>query len=246
MANKSKRFLLEPPLPGPWVTLDEHYSALLIERLAETAFFQDGDEVMPFARVLPLRFYPGWLLCDFPIQKKNEASSDEAEPKTIEPQQGRGAHSFLYGPDGFTALDGTSWSIHGHNSLHGVTLSDDADLLAYLRFFCFFIRGAEGPFEIIDVNNLGCLKTTNPSGLPSVTIETAKILEGAGAEKAEAKATIFFGDKLFAAHFKIPKSGNIAMADDEFLSGEFVRNPRLGFVNTLRYLMDVSEVGPEK
>ena len=69
MARGEERavFPIEPPIRGDWVILDDVASALLLARLRETNFFKSDDHPAGPVRIMKLEFYPGWMLCDFPI-----------------------------------------------------------------------------------------------------------------------------------------------------------------------------------
>ena len=49
----------------------------------------------------------------------------------------------------YLRLDGTSPPIHRTNAQVGIRL-DDGNVADYLRFFCFFVRGDDGPFLIVE------------------------------------------------------------------------------------------------
>jgi hypothetical protein len=113
----------------------------------------------------------------------------------------------------FWRLDGTSPPIHDLNGKVDAAI-DGRNALSYLRFFCFFVRGAEGPFLVAE-----------PASLPLVTEEA----RAAVAEKAvepeylgedrngalHAAATIVYGTAAFAARFKLLPSGMVEMVEDD-------------------------------
>ncbi|MFQ6185253.1 hypothetical protein ACLMJV_25340 [Sinorhizobium meliloti] len=242
-------FVLEAPIVGDWVTLDRNHAGVLTARLAETGFLGDGLIQIDAVRLLPLDFYSGWVLCDVQTSRKSAVMDEDSRPGGREkgPKQalGRfpdsGIHSFLYGPDGFTALDGTSPPIHEHNQCHGVDLSDEPRREAYLKFFCFFVRGELSPFEVLDdarrlVYPVGGEAEVNSS--PAITPPAS--LAATGELAGRLRAHVLYGRTLFEASFEIHRSGFIDMTDDKLIADGVGRVPDLGFIKTMRYPLTAS------
>ncbi len=117
-------------------------------------------------------------------------------------------------------LNGQSWPIHDINSKAPIRLTPD-NILDYLRYFCFFVRGEEGPFLIVeDMDNSYIPKNMDP--------QTRTVFEGvmrpASFEGMDAKgnylcdAIVFYSNALFIANFQIQPGGFIEMLDDEPLA----------------------------
>lgn len=119
-------------------------------------------------------------------------------------------------------LNGTSPPIHEVNALAPVKITDD-NVLDYLRFFCFFVRGEEGPFLIAeDIND-----PDMPKGMDD---QTRAVIEGTIRPATyEGKneqgfflcdGVVFYANALFIANFAIQPSGMIEMLDDEPIAAD--------------------------
>jgi len=237
MARGEERavFPIEPPIRGDWVILDEVASALLLTRLRETNFFKSEDHPKGPVRIMKLEFYPGWMLCDFPIAPRRDGTESEEKPPVASEALGRGAHSLLFGPDGFTALTGNSLPIHEHNRLHGIFLETRTALDSYFRFFCFFIRGEDGPFEVVSARHKLLLAADGDGVRKPARITSPKLVRMLGPKDAAFRATICYGDRLHKAKFAVDAGGNVSMLDDTVVETGVTRVPALTFINTLRF-----------
>ncbi len=114
-------------------------------------------------------------------------------------------------------LNGTSPPIHEVNASAPIKLTEE-NVLDYLRFFCFFVRGEEGPFLIAeDINN-----PDMPKGMDA---QTRSVVEGTIRPATyEGKneqgfylcdGVVFYSNALFIANFAVQPSGMIEMLDDE-------------------------------
>lgn len=119
-------------------------------------------------------------------------------------------------------LNGTSPPIHEVNSKAPVKINED-NVLEYLRFFCFFVRGDEGPFYIAE--------DMSDTNLPDDMDETTKsVIEGtirpASFEGVNEQghflcdAVVFYSNALFIANFAVQTSGMIEMLNDEPIAGD--------------------------
>lgn len=113
--------------------------------------------------------------------------------------------------NGIYRLNGTSPPIHEVNAKAPLKLTE---VLAadYLRFFCFFVHGEEGPFHI-------CADTADPL-LPSEATGVACYVEpprvyGADSDgKFRLSALVFYSNAVFNADFLVAPTGMIEMLDD--------------------------------
>ncbi len=113
-------------------------------------------------------------------------------------------------------LNGTSPPIHEVNNKGFINVTEE-NVLEYLRFFCFFVRGEEGPFLISE-------DTSNPL-LPDLDEPTrnafSNVLRPASYEGKDEKgnfrcdAVVFYSNALFLANFSVQPTGMIEMLDDE-------------------------------
>ena len=116
-----------------------------------------------------------------------------------------------------TRLDGTSPPIHMINAEAPIKVTED-NVLDYLRFFCFFVRGEEGPFLISE--------TMDSFGMPQTMDDTSRkaiegVLRPASYEGKNAEghflcdAIVFYSNALFLSNFAIQPSGMIEMMEDD-------------------------------
>lgn len=119
-------------------------------------------------------------------------------------------------------LNGTSPPIHEVNAMAPIKITDD-NVLDYLRFFCYFVRGEEGPFLIAeDINN--------PDMPKDMDDQTRAVVEGTIRPATyEGKneqgfflcdGVVFYSNALFIANFAIQPSGMIEMLDDEPIAAD--------------------------
>lgn len=128
---------------------------------------------------------------------------------------------YLQNRDNLFRLNGTSPPIHEVNANAPIQLNE-FNILAYLRFFCFFVRGEEGPFLIFE--------SLNQPEIPDISDaeERAKLeknaylarFNGIDADRNFLTAGIvWLGNAVFAAQFKIQPTGMIEMESDEPVLG---------------------------
>lgn len=114
-------------------------------------------------------------------------------------------------------LNGSSLPIHEVNAKGKINITEE-NVLDYLKFFCFFVRGEEGPFLIAEDMN-------NPDMPKDVDWKTRSMIEGtvrpASYEGKDENgffrcdAVVFYSNSLFFAAFAINPSGMVDMLDDE-------------------------------
>ena len=114
-------------------------------------------------------------------------------------------------------LNGTSPPIHEVNAKAPIKVNED-NVLDYLRFFCFFVRGEEGPFLIAE-------SIEDPYIPEDVDPQTKSVIGGSirpasyeGKNEQGfflADAVVYYSNALFIANFAIQPGGMIEMLDDE-------------------------------
>jgi len=114
-------------------------------------------------------------------------------------------------------LSGTASPIHEVNARVPIRLNED-NVLDYVRFFCYFVRGDEGPFYIAeDPDRLNL----PPSIDPHVHDLLAEVLRPATYKGRGdggvflCDATVFYGNSLFRSTFGVRPTGMIEMLTDE-------------------------------
>ncbi|MBI3441114.1 MAG: hypothetical protein HY052_04825 [Proteobacteria bacterium] len=120
-------------------------------------------------------------------------------------------------------LDGSSAPIHDANEADPITVTE-ANALEYLRFFCYFVHGDEGPFLIVEGINHPALDQSKLDAPTRKVIEDAirpATFEGKTDEgNFEASAMVLYGNALFSARFSISSNGMIEMIDDEPIAAD--------------------------
>lgn len=114
-------------------------------------------------------------------------------------------------------LNGTSPPIHEVNAKAPVRLNEN-NILEYLRFFCFFVRGDEGPFLITESMDQPDLPKNMDARTKSVVEGTARpaTYEGKNEQgKYLCDAVVYYSNALFIANFAVEPTGMIEMLDDE-------------------------------
>ena len=119
-------------------------------------------------------------------------------------------------------LNGTSPPIHEVNAKAPIKVTDE-NVLEYLRFFCFFVRGEEGPFYIAE-------SMEDPNMPTEMDDTTRSVIEGTIRPASyEGKndqghwlcdAVVFYSNALFIANFAVQPSGMIEMLDDEPIAAD--------------------------
>lgn len=129
-------------------------------------------------------------------------------------EAGKAPHYYLEDEENIYALKGISPPIHEFNAKH-VELTVDL-ARQYLHFFCFFVRGEEGPFFVAeDPSNATLSKGTTKEdrekvgkmGMPTWYLGETK--EGFGF-----LGRIFYSNAMFNAYFHVHRTGMIEMEDD--------------------------------
>lgn len=114
-------------------------------------------------------------------------------------------------------LNGTSPPIHDVNAKAPININID-NVVDYLRFFCFFVRGEEGPFHVIDRNEDPFLSSIIDEGARNKISSMVSPVDYKGQNEKNhhlLSATIFYSNAIFIANFAVHPSGMIEMLDDE-------------------------------
>jgi len=129
---------------------------------------------------------------------------------------------YLTDQGNFFRLNGTSPPIHEVNTKAPIKLNEN-NVLDYLRFFGFFVRGDEGPFYIAE-------DLSDPI-LPRFREETAKTVVSGAVRPASFEGTneqghylcdavISYSNALFIANFAVQPTGIVDMLNDEPIVGD--------------------------
>lgn len=119
-------------------------------------------------------------------------------------------------------LNGTSPPIHEVNAKAPIKVNEE-NVLDYLRFFCYFVRGEEGPFYIAESMEDPNMPTEMDDTTRSVIEGT---IRGASFEGMNDQghflcdAVVFYSNALFIANFAVQPTGMIEMLDDEPIAAD--------------------------
>lgn len=119
-------------------------------------------------------------------------------------------------------LNGTSPPIHEVNAKAPVKINEE-NVLDYLRFFCYFVRGEEGPFYIAE-------QADDPI-LPRFSEETARLILESTVRPATFEGmndqghflcdvVVNYSSAIFIANFAVQPTGMIEMLDDEPIAAD--------------------------
>jgi len=119
-------------------------------------------------------------------------------------------------------LNGTSPPIHEVNAKAPVKVNQE-NVLEYLRFFCFFVRGEEGPFYISESMEDPNMPTDMDDTTRSVIEGTIRPASFEGMNEQShflCDAVVFYSNALFIANFAVQPTGMIEMMDDEPIAAD--------------------------
>lgn len=119
-------------------------------------------------------------------------------------------------------LNGTSPPLHELNAKAPIVLTEE-NCIDYLEFFCFFVRGEEGPFLIAQSME----DTYVPKNLDDkVRMVFEGTLRPASYEGKDDEgnflvdAVVFYSNAIFITNFKIMLSGMVLMLDDQPIAAD--------------------------
>jgi AAA+ superfamily predicted ATPase len=133
---------------------------------------------------------------------------------------GFAARAFLlFGDERCLWLDGTSEPIHQANEIESPGLTA-ATVLDYVRFFCLFVRGTDGSFNIVEAPEQLVATTAAAASLDAARKAVADWPFAATAADAGFRVTaaVAFLGSLFKAEFQVTAGGEIQMTDDNSVS----------------------------
>lgn len=119
-------------------------------------------------------------------------------------------------------LNGTSPPIHEVNAKAPIRITED-NVLDYLRFFCFFVRGEEGPFLISESMDDPYIPKVKEEQIKSVIENTVREASYEGKNEQGyflCDAVVYYSNALFIANFAVQPGGMIEMLDDEPIAAD--------------------------
>lgn len=131
--------------------------------------------------------------------------------------------NYLFYEDSGYFLNGTSPPIHQVNAMAGISVTQD-NALDYLRFFCFFVHGEDGPFFVVESLEQSEVPNIEDEELRSRLAEAitpAQYICQTDQGHHEMAAIIWYSDDVFAAHFSVAPTGMVEMLADEPIEAGF-------------------------
>ena len=119
-------------------------------------------------------------------------------------------------------LNGTSPPIHEVNAKAPIRVSEQ-NVLEYLRFFCFFVRGEEGPFLIAESMQDPYIPQTDDAKTKAVIEGTVRAASYEGRNEQGyfmCDAVVYYSNALFIATFAVQPGGMIEMLNDEPIAAD--------------------------
>ncbi len=119
-------------------------------------------------------------------------------------------------------LNGTSPPIHEVNAKAPIRVSEQ-NVLEYLRFFCFFVRGEEGPFLIAESMQDPHIPQTDDAKTKAVIEGTVRAASYEGRNEQGyfmCDAVVYYSNALFIATFAVQPGGMIEMLNDEPIAAD--------------------------
>jgi len=111
-------------------------------------------------------------------------------------------------------LNGTSPPVHEMNARTELVITEDC-VLRYLAFFCFFVRGEDGPFLIVDRPSNSFLPADKDVHGKLVEVyRAARRCKQTGDGDWHVTALVYYSHATFLADFLVHLSGMIEMLDD--------------------------------
>lgn len=127
-------------------------------------------------------------------------------------------------------LNGTSPPIHEVNAKAPIKLTEE-NVLSYLIFFCFFVRGEEGPFYILESLDDPLVQDIKNFSLDDKLMEaTFSVIDGTARPALLLKvnkegeffceAVVAYSNALFIGRFLVKPTGMIEMLEDEAIAAD--------------------------
>lgn len=124
---------------------------------------------------------------------------------------------------GLYRLNGTSPPIHQINAKAKLQLTEN-NITDYLKFFCFFVRGEEGPFYVVESTSDSMLDNVDETTLSCIEKHAYPVDYKGKDDQGRflCDAVVFYSNALFTASFEIQPSGMVEMKNDKPLAGDLI------------------------
>lgn len=214
--------VLPPVVPGRWFETGAEHREAIIVRFAHYGL-DDLAARTARLRVLPLDFYPGWMLCEVLLSEDNLFTEVEAV-------------CVLYGPDGVTPLEHGA-VIPRHNKRHGVVLETEAQCLDYARFAALFQGFDDVAHEILPLEGRRVSCADASGARPALTEAPHVAISPAGEaspldlvrapQRARIAATVLHGASLSRMTFRLSQAGDLTVLDAQLMCADAALRPTI-------------------
>lgn len=200
-------------ISGDWKVVPGKESVRLSQRFVDTlgpSFlhrFARPDFRLERVHAMPLACYPRHLLCEQEVSLFGEVS----------------AAAFIFGAEGVTILDGNSAPLHDINEALPLSLESEEAVLEYVRLFCSAVHGGEGRFQLLE--SVADLAPYNHGDVEALAPHVRPPTLQANRADWRVKGSVRYGRHVFQAEFRLERSGNIEMVDDQPLDIELACGP---------------------
>ncbi len=119
-------------------------------------------------------------------------------------------------------LNGTSPPIHEVNAKAPIKINEE-NVLDYLRFFCYFVRGEEGPFYIAEQADDPILPRFSQETARSILESTVRPATFDGMSEQGyflCDVVVSYSNAIFIANFAVQPTGMVVMLDDEPIAAD--------------------------
>ncbi len=118
-------------------------------------------------------------------------------------------------------VDGGSDGIRELNRKSSLLLERPDQAASYLRFFCDYVAGGEGPFTIVDSGaDLPWLSSASRDVIAATQEKLVPFSIARTEQGWKAKANVLYGSVLFTSEFVIKDDGTIEIVSGDPLTGQ--------------------------
>jgi AAA+ superfamily predicted ATPase len=171
-------------------------AAAIAQRVLQEIPIGDVEDLSPSGTETVLPFYPHLRLVILEL-----VTGDDHH----------GHAALLVSDDHLFILDGSSNPVHDANAADLAPLTADT-VRDYVRFFCWAVRGDEGPFIIVEPLREDSNEEYSPAVAAHARPLTLEDTDAAG--RHVVKAVVAYGSAVFDAVFAVDANGFIEMTDD--------------------------------
>lgn len=142
---------------------------------------------------------------------------DAALVRVVDPAWGDASIYFLQVDNRLLRLDGASISVHEANIRAPLRLTRET-VLEYLKFFCFFVRGADGPFYLLERGDHPILTFEIDEETQDKFDTLARPPRCDGQNESGdflCSGIVFYDAAISRASFAVQQSGMVEMLDDD-------------------------------